>query len=367
MSVNKSVEHLLAYGINTKPSYVFGRSIAEAKKEHGDELIRLGSNENPFGPSPKSIEAIIKAAPEANRYPDPVGFDVRTKLAEKFGLTLENFALANGSANIMYLLSRIFVCPGDEVVVENPTFSEYKTQAVFHQGVPVVADIPEDTYELDLDAMYKAVTDKTKLVWICNPNNPTSVAVDGDQLEAFIKKLPDHVVTIIDEAYIEFVDDPKVRSMVHLIQNYNVVILRTFSKIYGLGAMRLGYAIARKEIADCINAHVTSFAVSRPTLDAACAALDDQEYFKKVYEGICTGRKYLTEEFQRLGWRVYRSQTNFLYVDAGIPPMELTEKLEEKGIIIRGNFKYPRISVGTMEENQKLVEACKEVVREMGK
>lgn len=367
MAITKPIKNLLGYGINTKPTYVFGKSIGEAQEEWGGtDLARLGSNENAYGPSPKSVEAICQEALEANRYPDPTGLKLKTLLANKHGLTIENFALSNGSADLMAVISRVFVCPGDEVVMAAPTFSEYKTQAVFNQGTAVVINIDEETYELDLDAMFAAVNEKTKMVWICNPNNPTGVAVNGDKLEAFIKKLPEEVVVVLDEAYIEFVDDPSYRSMIHLIQDYNVIILRTFSKFYGLGAMRLGYCVARTEITDCINAHITSFPVSSLSLAAACAAYTDEEYQKKVYEGITRDRKFCREELEKLGWKVYPSQTNFYFVDPhNMTSVELTDKLLTKGIIIRGNFRFPRITVGTREENERLVQACREIAEEM--
>ena len=359
------IQDLIGYGISTKPTYIFGRSIEQAKKESGTgEVIRLGSNENAYGASPKAIQAAMDALAETHRYPDPINMKLKTKIAEKYGFKMENVAIANGSADIMGVISRIFVCPGDEVVVANPTFSEYKDKARFNQGIPVVVELPEDTYELDLDEMYNAITEKTKLVWVCNPNNPTAVPVDGDKLEAFIRKLPDHVICIVDEAYIEFVDDPSVRTMLPLVNDHNLIILRTFSKMYGLGAMRVGYSIARKEISDCINSTITSFAVATPAIEAACAALDDEDHFKKVYEGIAEGRRYVKRELEALGWKVYPSQTNFVFVDAHMPSQELADKLVAYGVIIRGNFRYPRITVGTMEENKKLIEACRAIVAE---
>ncbi|MCJ7837511.1 histidinol-phosphate transaminase [Cuneatibacter sp. NSJ-177] len=360
-----SVESLIGYGIHTKPTYIFGRSIEQTQKESGTgDILALGSNENAYGPSPKAVEAIVEAAVQAHRYPDPVNLKLKQKLADRYGFTIEEVAIANGSADIMGVISRIFVCPGDEVVVANPTFSEYRDKAVFNQGTPVVVDLPEDTYELDLDRMYEAVTDRTKLVWVCNPNNPTGVPVNGDELEAFIRRLPEHVVAIVDEAYIEFADDPSVRTMLPLVRDHNLIILRTFSKIYGLGAMRVGYSIARREISDCINSTVTSFAVATPAVEAACAAFDDQEYLQMVRDGISEGRRYLRREFEALGWKVYPSQTNFLFVDAHMPSAELADRLAAQGIVIRGNFRYPRITVGTKEDNRRLAEACRKIAEE---
>lgn len=360
-----TIDKLIGFGINTKPTYIFGRSIEQAKEESGsDKVVRLGSNENAYGASPKAVQAAIDTLAEINRYPDPVNFKLKTMIAEKYGFTMEEVAVSNGSADIMGVLSRIFVCPGDEVVVANPTFSEYKDKAIFNQGVPVVVNIPEDTYVLDLNKMYEAITEKTKLVWVCNPNNPTGVAVNGDELEAFIRKLPEHVVCIVDEAYIEFADDPAVRTMLPLVREHNLVILRTFSKMYGLGAMRVGYSIARKEISDCINSTMTSFGIATPAVEAACAALEDTDFVKMVHDGIAEGRRYFTREFEKLGWRVFPSQTNFMFVDAGIPSAELADLLAAKGVIIRGNFRYPRITVGTPDENEALVKACREVLAE---
>lgn len=363
MAIRSSIDHLLGYGVQKSPSYVFGKSIEEAQEEWGSgELLRMGSNENAYGTSPKAAEAIQALLGELNRYPDPVGLRLKRLLAAQFGLTVENFALSNGSANLMAIIGREFITEGDEVIFETPSFSEYKTQTLFNRGVPVSVELAEDDYALDLDKMYSVITDKTKMIWICNPNNPTGMAVEGDALEAFIRKVPDDVVIVIDEAYIEFADAPKYRSMVGLIEEKNLIILRTFSKIYGLGAMRLGYAVARREIADCLNAHITSFPVSSLTLAAACAAVEDREFIKMCHDGIKQGREYLTAEFESLGWKVYPSQTNFMFVDSRtMSSVELTDALYAKGIIIRGNFRFPRITIGTPEENKRLAQACREI------
>lgn len=360
----KPIDDLLAYGINKKPSYVFGKSIADATEEWGGStLLRMGSNENAFGTSPKALEAMKGCFDEICRYPDPVGLDLKTLIAKKHDLSIENIALANGSANLMAVIARTFVTEGDEVISEKPTFSEYKTQTLFNHGVPVIIELSEEDYQLDLDAMYNAITDKTKMIWICNPNNPTGVTIDGDALEAFIRKVPENIVIVIDEAYIEFAEEPY-RSMVGLIEDHNLIILRTFSKIYGLGAMRLGYSIARKEISDCINAHVTSFPVSTLALKAAEAAYQDEEFVKMCHDGIKEGREYVTAELRALGWKVYDSQTNFIFVDPHtMNSVELTDALYNKGIIIRGNFRFPRITIGTMEENRKLIAAIKEIFK----
>lgn len=367
MAFTKGVEHLIGYGVNTKPTYVFGKSIEEAQEEWGGtDLLRMGSNENAYGTSPKALDAIREAMAETNRYPDPAALHLKRALAAKNNTAITNIAVANGSSNLMGVISRVFVCEGDEVIVQKPTFSEYADQARFNKGIVVTIESSEDTFEYDLDKAFEAVNDKTKLIWICNPNNPTGVAIPGAKLEAFIKKLPEDVITIIDEAYIEFADDPEVYSMVGLINDYNVIVMRTFAKMYGLGAMRIGYTISRKEIADCINAHITSFPVTALGLAAAEAALADTEFVNMVHDGISEGRKYLKEEFEALGWKVYPSQSNFMFVNANdMPSQELADRLVDKGIIIRGNFRFPRFTVGTMEENRRLAEACREINAEM--
>lgn len=362
MKNTSSVKHLFGHGIPDKPTYIFGKKVSEVLEEWGrGDVLRLGSNENSFGPSPKVIQAIIDCAKNAHRYPEPTAGEIRTLIANRYGLDIESVAVSNGSADIMRLISRIYVCPDDEVVVENLTFSEYKDKCLFNQGIPVVVDLDED-YQLDLDKMYAAVTDKTKLVWICNPNNPTGIAIDGDKLEAFIKKLPKDVITIIDEAYIEYASDPGVRSMVGLVEEYNVIVLRTFSKLYGLGGMRMGYAIGRPELTGPITAIVTTFAVSAPTLAAGVAAYKDVEYYEEVKRKTVEQRERLCEVFKEIGWKPYPSQSNFIFVDARMNPRELTEILEKQyGIIIRGNFPQARISVGTPEENDRLIAACREI------
>ncbi len=357
-----SIEKLLAYGVTPKLSYTFAKALDDVKKQSSREPIRLGSNENPFGPSPKAAEAICRASAEANRYPDPAGIKLRKRLGEIFDLDMKNVSLTNGSTYLIDILSRVFINPGDEIIVEEPAYGLYKVKALFNQGVVVPVYLPETDYKLDLDEMYSKITDRTKLIWICTPNNPTSTAVKGAELEAFIKKVPANVIILVDEAYIEFADDPEVWSMVPLIKEHdNLIVLRTFSKMYGLGGLRIGYALASEEITNCINSTASVFSVSNVAQAAALAALDDSEFFEKVYENNIEQKKYLRSEFEKLGWKMYESQSNFVMVDPGIPAQEFGDRLAAEGIIVRPNFRFPRITVGTPEENQALIEACRKM------
>lgn len=211
--------------------------------------------------------------------------------------------------------------------------------------------------------MYNAITDKTKMICICNPNNPTGTVVDSEELKEFIHKVPKDIIIVVDEAYIELSSNPDVKSMVSEISDdTNVVVARTFSKLYGLAGVRLGYAMCNKEMHAILQKCTSVFTGSRIALAGAMAALDDEEYIKKTKAAMLEGRKYLTDEFTKMGFYVYPSETNFLYVNTGYNAAEFAEECKKYGLIIRGNFEYSRITVGRMDQNEKMVGIIKKII-----
>ena len=363
----ETIEKLTKEGIRSIPPYIPGNTSESVKeKYHLDHVLKLASNENQYGCSPKALEAMGKAVAEANIYPDPFCIGLRRKLGRKFGFddSGDNVIISAGASGILLLLGEVFVCDGDEVVFCEPTFGAYASAATRNNGKAVACPLTPDQ-KFDLEAMKAAVTDRTKLVFICNPNNPTGTAVDSSELRAFIRSMPKHVITVVDEAYIEFATDPAVESMISEIdEDTNLIVVRTFSKIYGLAGERIGYSLMNKKLHAILQKATSVFVVGRTSLAGAMAALDDDSFLASTRAGIREGREYLPRELPALGWKVWESHTNFLYADSRLDTKALAAELEKKGLIIRGNFRYSRITVGTMEQNREMIDIIKATIAE---
>ncbi|MDU2242576.1 MAG: aminotransferase class I/II-fold pyridoxal phosphate-dependent enzyme, partial [Paenibacillus sp.] len=260
-------------------TYVPGKSIEEVKKQYGlTAIIRLASNENPYGPSPKAAAAMKEAVSDSHLYPEPTSAEVRRMLGEQYGIDPGQIVVSNGADNVLMLIGQAYINSGDEVVYCVPTFPVYRTSTVMMGGVPVEVPLTGD-YKFDLDRILDSITVLTKLVYICNPNNPTGTIVGSDELEAFLRKVPSHVIVVLDEAYVEFVGLPGYKKGVEFIkEGYNVISVHTFSKLYGLAATRIGYAIASPQLLAPILAVREPFPVSRLAAAAAAASLEDTEY-----------------------------------------------------------------------------------------
>lgn len=361
------LENLVKEGIKKMPPYIPGKTAESVTEKYGikpEDILKLASNENQFGPSPKAVEAMAKEVGRVNIYPDPFCIELRKKLGLKFGFddSGDNAVIAVGASGILSLLGEVFISEGDEVITCEPTFGAYAGAVRRNNGTLVSLPLTKDL-TFDLDAMYKAITDKTKMICICNPNNPTGTVVDSDELIAFIHKVPKNIIIVVDEAYIELSSNPAVKSMVSEISDdTNVVVARTFSKIYGLAGVRLGYALCNKEMHSILQKCTPVFIGSRVALAGAIAALDDEEYIDKTKAAMKEGREYLTEEFNKLGFYTYPSETNFIYVNTGYDAAAFASECEKYGLIIRGNFEYSRITIGRMDQNEKMVEIIKKVV-----
>lgn len=363
----ETIEKLTKEGIRNIPPYIPGNTSESVKeKYHLDHVLKLASNENQYGCSPKALEAMGKTVAKANIYPDPFCMGLRRKLGRKYGFddSGDNVIISAGASGILLLLGEVFVCDGDEVVFCDPTFGAYASAATRNNGKAVACPLTPDQ-KFDLEAMKAAVTDRTKLVFICNPNNPTGTAVDSSELRAFIRSMPKHVITVVDEAYIEFATDPAVESMISEIdEDTNLIVVRTFSKIYGLAGERIGYSLMNKKLHAILQKATSVFVVGRTSLAGAMAALDDDSFLASTRAGIREGREYLTRELTALGWKVWESHTNFLYADSRLDTKALAAELEKKGLIIRGNFRYSRITVGTMEQNREMIDIIKATIAE---
>lgn len=337
------------------PEYVPGKT----PKESG--VIKLASNENPFGPSPKALEVIAKEARNLQTYPDQKSILLREALAKKLKVKDGNIIVGNGSDEIMQLAAAAFLKPGEDVVIPEHTFSLYEFVARIFDGKLVFVPLRDN--EQDLGAMAKAVTPKTKLIFLCNPHNPTGTLISRQALHAFLTKVPENVLVVIDEAYIEFAD-PKIapESISYVLEGKNVLVLRTFSKFYGLAGLRAGYGIAKEDLVQYLFRVKPPFNVNRLAQAGAKAALGDKKFLDKTHKNNLEGKKYLYTELDRLGLGYKRTESNFIFINIKRPADELFLLMMKAGVIIRPltSFGLPeaiRVSIGTKEQNEKFVRA----------
>jgi len=352
--------------LSIKP-YVPGKPIEELEREYGiSGSIKLASNENPLGPSPRAVKAIGNALSRLNRYPDGSGHDLVMKLSERLGVSPGNVVLGNGSDEIIGMLTSAFLMPGDEVIIPSPSFLMYEITVRTAGAKPVF--VPLKSLSIDLEGMAKKISDKTRLIFLCNPNNPTGTIISGKNFDRFIKKVPQNVIVIVDEAYIEFVRDEKcLKSIDYISSGHNVVILRTFSKIYGLAGLRIGYGIMPEEISDILNRIRPPFNASIPAQAGAAAALDDKAFFNKTVKLIHDGLDYLYKSLKERGIRFFPTQTNFFLIDTKRNADEVFEKMLRLGVIVRAmtSYGYPeyiRVSVGLRKENIRFIKAIEKVL-----
>ncbi len=349
--------------------YPPGKPIEELRRELGitGPIIKLASNENPLGPSKKALKALKGALSDLHRYPEAAGFSLRQKLAQRFGLKgPEEVVLGNGSNEIIDLLIRALAREGEEILVSQPSFLMYEKFASA-SGVKTKA-VPLKDFRHDLNGLAQAVGPKTRLIFLDNPNNPTGTIIKHPEFSAWLADLPQDMVVVLDEAYGEFVRDKDVaKGLAFLYHEPTVVVMRTFSKAYGLAGLRIGYGLMRQELADVLNTIRQPFNVNKLALIAAEESLEDTAYLKEVQEIVWQGLSYLEEGLKRLGAQPYPSQTNFLLVDLRRPARPVYEALLRKGIIIRcmdayGFPTFVRLTVGLPEENQALLRALEEVL-----
>lgn len=348
------------------PVYQPGKPIEEVKRELGlDEVIKLASNENPYGCSPKVRAAIEAEFAQISVYPDGSAAELTEVLAGHLGVNRDQIIFGCGSDEIIALIARAFFIPGDETIMADQTFSVYKSNAEIEGAV--VIEVPLQAGTHDLDAMLSEINDRTKIVWICNPNNPTGTIVSDNALTTFLDSVPDHVLVVLDEAYAEFVTDETYTDGISLLSKYpNVIVLRTFSKIHGLASLRIGYGVGQPEIIQLINRVREPFNTSRIAQAAGKAAIADEQFVKDCREKNRSGIEYLYEQFNALGLSYFPAHGNFIMVDVQTSAVDMFQALLQLGVIIRSGFsKYPnyiRVSVGSAEQNVKFIAALKQVL-----
>lgn len=347
--------------------YVPGKPVSELERELGiRDSVKLASNENPLGPGPRAREAIGTALAEIGRYPDGGGYDLRRALAAHHGVSPTAITVGNGSNDVLDIIARVFLQPGVESVFSEHAFAVYP---IATQSVGATARVAKARdYGHDLDAMASLVTDKTRVVWIANPNNPTGTWLSAEALKSFIGGLPSTCIVVVDEAYTEYVSEPDFPDATHWIETFpNLIVTRTFSKAHGLAALRIGYGISDPKIADLLNRVRQPFNVNALAQAAAIAAISDREHVRASVELNSVGMRQLTEGFDRLGLGYIPSVGNFVTVDLGRPAGPVNDAMLKRGVILRpvGNYGLPnhlRISIGTQDENARCLAALEAVL-----
>jgi histidinol-phosphate aminotransferase len=361
-----NVQALAKPSVLTQPVYEPGKPIEHVARELGldpDTIVKLASNENPFGPSPRGVAAARRALDRGELYPDGGCYELRRKLAEQRGLNADQFVVGNGSNEIIELLGHAFIGAGDEVVMAEPAFVVYKLVTLLFGAKPV--EVPLREWRHDLPAMLRAITPRTRLVFVCSPNNPTGTANTEAELLAFARALPSHVIGVFDEAYAEFVTpEPDLRPLIH--EGRNIVCLRTFSKIYGLASLRVGYGYSSAELCSLLNRVRQPFNVNAIAQAAATAALDDQEFAGNCARDNRAGLQQLEGGCAALGLETVPSVANFMLVKVG-NGRRVFESLQRRGIIVRpvasyGLPEWVRVTVGTETQNARLLRELGAVV-----
>jgi len=354
--------------------YPPGKPIDELEREYGiTGSIKLASNENPLGPSPRAIEAMKDSLEGVHRYPDGSGYYLTRALAGQLCLAPEQIVLGNGSNEIIEFLVKAFVQQGDEVITSHPSFLMYQKFVQVRGGKNTVVPLRDMVH--DLETIVGLVSDKTRLVFIDNPNNPTGTVIPPDVLNSFLEKIPDHVVVVLDEAYIDFVDQELQADIKVLIKDVDkhcgVVSLRTFSKAYGLAGVRVGYGVMHSSIATCLHKVRQPFNINGIALSGALAALGDSDFYQQTITSTRAGKRYLMHALSALGCKSYPSQTNFFLIDVGGDATVLYKSMLARGVIVRsmkayGFPEFIRINVGTRSENDRFLAALKESLVECG-
>lgn len=362
------MEQLWNNRIKKMDAYVPGKSIEDVKKELNlKEVIRMASNENPYGPSPKAIAAAQEASALNQLYPEPSTRKLREKLGEEYEITPDQILVSNGADNVLLIISQAFINMNDEVIYCVPTFPVYRSSTLLMGGIPVEIPLTTD-YKFDLEGIFQAINKRTKLIYICNPNNPTGTIVDSESLKNFLERIPDHVIVVLDEAYAEFISiEGYKQGVAYVKEGYNLISVHTFSKLYGLAAARVGFAIASEELLKPMYAVREPFPVTRSSEAAAIASLEDAPYKKFILDENQKEIKYLREELQKLGMSTVESFANFLFVNAGQDVEDLCAQLLRQGIIVRPctSFGHPnhfRITIGSAAQNKKFLQAIKRCI-----
>ncbi|HET9845716.1 MAG TPA: histidinol-phosphate transaminase [Nitrospira sp.] len=345
--------------------YVPGKPIEELQRELGlSRVIKLASNENALGPSPKALAVINDGAATLHRYPDGGAFKLRQALANRWKVTDEQIILGNGSDEILGLLARTFLSPGDEAVMADHTFVIYNMEVMAAHGKAVT--VPLKDWRHDVAAMARAITARTRLIFLCNPNNPTGTMVSAEEVASLLARVPEHVVVVFDEAYFEYVRSSEFPdSMAYIREGRNAIVLRTFSKIYGLAGLRIGYGVTTGEIANLLNRVRPPFNANSIAQRAALAALDDDEHVARSRAVNQAGMEQIVNGLRALGLAPISSEANFVYFDVGRDGRHIFDALLHQGVIVRHiDGRMIRVTIGQAEENRVFLAALAQVLQQ---
>lgn len=361
MATRRTTPGLIPPHIESLKSYVPGRPIEEVERELGHPAIKLASNENPLGPSPLAVEVIHQRAETVHRYPDAGGYYLREKLAARHSVRMDNIVLGNGSTELIQLACRLYLSGGGAGLTSEGTFIMFPLSVEAVAAECLLAELRD--FAFDLDALADAVNDGVRVLYFANPNNPTGSLFRAAEFSRFLEEIPDDIILILDEAYYEYVDEPGyTRSVDYVREGRPVLVLRTFSKIYGLAGMRIGYGIGHPEIVTALNRIRSPFNFSALALAAAEAALDDTGHLRRSLESNREGLALLRDGFAELGFAVAPSCANFVYIETGHEPPAAANFLLGQGVIVRplafmGMPRGLRVTVGAAEENRRALEA----------
>ena len=363
---------LVTANIEKLRPYLPGKPIEETEREYGvKDPAKLASNENPLGAAPSAIEAMRRACEEMHLYPDGGAYHLKERLAahlSPYNVEPHNLIIGNGSNEVIEFIIRTFVGPDENVVTADPSFIVYRLASIAHAREEIAVPLGEDL-AYDLDAMARAINEKTKLVCLANPNNPTGRVFHRDAFEHFLARVRDDIVICLDEAYAEYIDDPNVpNGLDYARYRHRLVVLRTFSKIYGLAGLRIGYGVSHREMINYMDRVRPPFNVSRMAQAAAIGALDDTAFVERSKQENLAGRQTLERGLSACGVRWYPSQANFVLADFGRPAQGIYEALLRKGYIVRPvpNYGLPdclRITIGTAVQNEGFLQALGEVLQ----
>ena len=373
--MNKSILELIPEHIRRMTGYVAGKAIKQAQRESGAEMIKLASNENPLGPSPLAVEAIRAVASQVNLYPDNDSVDLRQELARRHDLAPQQILLTDGSLGLLDVLTRTLAGPGLNCVTSERSFISYPivTRAA---GADLVT-IPTKKDAYDLDGIAAAINDRTRVVFLANPNNPTGTVFDADATDAFLRHAPDHVLVVLDEAYYDFAryfaaqrGITYTRSLDHVRAGRpNLLVLRTFSKAHGLAGLRLGYGCGNPELLQYFNRVRNAFSVSALAEAAGLAAIRDEAHIRRSVENNAAGAAWLLDRFVELGLRAVPTSANFVYFEIDDSADAFAQRMQNEGVIVRSLVPWGipngiRVTIGTPHQNEKFLAALKKIMRQ---
>ena len=346
--------------------YIPGKPIEDVKRELGlSEVIKLASNETSVGPSPLAVEAIKKEVENINLYPEATSRLLREKIAHKLKIDKEMIIIGNGADDVIDLIGMAFINEGEEIIIGETTFPAYEIAVKIMGGKLTTVKLKD--FRFDLDEILQRINEKTKIIFLCNPNNPTGTIINKEEVSTFMKKVPQDVIVVFDEAYYDYVENKNYASgLSYILEGKNVIVIRTFSKIAGIAGVRVGYGIAKPELIGYLRRVVNPFTTNRLAQVAALASLDDEEHRKKVLNSNHEGKKYLYRELKKLGLFYVPTETNFIFIDLKEDADVIFEKLLKKGVIIRpgkiyGCLNFIRVTIGTAYENQRFIKAIREI------